>query len=125
MKTPSFSHTYSKSLLSKATKPDDANSCRGYLAFAGLLYQITLGLLWTYGNVLPYIASYITYHNASHPVTKSSYDHYTSITNYSFFLLFTSLTCGAILGGKVEIYFGPSISMIISSIFVSVGFGST
>eukprot|EP01084_Bolivina_argentea_P238554 400768_1 len=98
----------------------------GYLAFIGLLFQITLGLLWTYGNVLPYIASYIAYHSTNkETVTSTDYNHYTSIVNYSFFLLFTSLTFGAIIGGKVEIYFGPTISMLISSTFVSIGFGAT
>ena len=99
---------------------------RGYVTLIfGLLFQISLGALWTYGNVIPYIASYITFKSPTSTLNENTYHHYYSLANWSFFLLFTGLTFGVLLGGKVEIYFGPKIAIFVSSLFVIIGFGGT
>lgn len=96
----------------------------GYRSFVGLLFTLCLGQLWTYGNALPYIASYLTYHSTEYP-TKNDYKHYTSLTNWCFFLIFTSLTFGVLIGGKIEVYAGPRITILVSSVFLLGGFGGT
>ena len=85
-------------------------------------------MLWSYGNVIPYIASYTAYQASAasnHAVDAATYHHFYSVTNWSFFLLFSALTVGVLLGGKLELYFGPKIAICISALFASLGFGGT
>lgn len=90
--------------------------------FVGLLFQISIGTMWTYGNIIPYIASYLAYygHNQGYTFT----DYYNN-ANWIFFFLFLMATCGCIIGGKIETHFGPKTAISASSICISVGFGFT
>eukprot|EP01084_Bolivina_argentea_P311899 539934_1 len=94
-----------------------------YLIFTGLLFQISIGTMWTYGNIIPYIASYLTYYGDTS--NGKTYTDYYNEANWLFFLMFLMATIGCIIGGKIEIQFGPKIAITISSLLVSLGFGLT
>ena len=86
---------------------------------------MTLGIVWAYGNLTPYIASYLAYESSATLLNAEEYQNYLNTANYCFFVQMTAVTLGCVLGGRSETYFGPKRTILMSSLFVSIGFGAT
>ena len=55
---------------------------RGLITVAGgILVHLSLGSIYTFGNMLPYIASYIAYKNGN---TQDDYQYYVQQCSYIF-----------------------------------------
>lgn len=55
---------------------------RAYVTvFASVLINLSLGVLYTFGNALPYLASYLA---SIHGNTKEKYDHYLDQCSWIF-----------------------------------------
>jgi len=105
----------------------------GYMALiGGFLFQLTLGAWFCFGNLIPYIASYMTYHmNRDQSFTLSDddlaelYTQFITDGNIVFFIAmaFNGLCC--IFGGTLELNLGPTKTLIITGLLISAGFGFT
>jgi len=105
----------------------------GWMALiGGFLFQLTLGAWFCFGNLIPYIASYMAYHmNKDQHFTLSDdelhelYMSYCTNGNIVFFIAmaFNGLCC--IFGGNLELNLGPTKTLIITGLLISSGFGLT
>ena len=117
------------------SKPDTRfGKIGGYFAlFGGALLQFTLGSIFCFGNLSPYIASYFT-HNDYMNITKykqdtfdieSTYNNYVSQINWVLFVALAIEVVFILFGGNIEIIIGPPKTLIMSSILMTLGFGLT
>ena len=116
-------------------KPDTRfGKIGGYFALiGGALLQFTLGSLFCFGNLTPYIASYFTHNDYMNIPSSdrdtfdiaSTYNKYISQANWVLFAMITIETGFIIFGGNIEIKIGPAKTLIMSSILVTLGFGLT
>ena len=95
----------------------------GYLCVVGsVLIHLTLGTFYVFGNLLPYIASYIA---SKHGNTKSQYDRYSA----SCVWIYTSMGIGQSIalpiGGKLETIIGPKKTVLIGCLISSLSIAST
>jgi len=103
----------------------------GYIAlFGGFLTQLVFGSLFCFGNLSPYIASYLTHNDymASESTEfdlATVYDRYLSQTNIVLFIIMTCFCTSIIFGGKLELMFGPTRTYMLSTVMVTAGFGLT
>eukprot|EP01083_Nonionella_stella_P104297 298719_1 len=105
----------------------------GYIAFfGGFLIQLTLGSIFTFGNLTPYMASYMTYNqnlSQEHPLSdtelEDTYNHYVSSANIILFIAITTDALCTVFGGDIEIYIGPTKTLFLASLCITLGFGLT
>ena len=104
----------------------------GFIALiGGCLLQLTLGSLFCYGNLVPYIASYLTYNDYIQSSDQDTFDLTTSYnnnvsqTNLVLFIIIFCMSIFVIFGGNVEVKIGPTKTIIIASLSVTLGFGLT
>ena len=104
----------------------------GFVALiGGCLLHLTLGSLFCYGNLSPYIASYMAYNDyisSTDPHSfdiADSYNTYVSETNWVLFIIITCMSLFIIFGGNVEDKIGPTKTLIVASLLVTFGFGLT
>jgi len=98
----------------------------------GSLLHLTLGSIFCYGNLSPYIASYLTY--ATMTASSQSrdefdiagtYQNFIDLANWVLFIIITCMSLFIIFGGNVEVKIGPTRTLIIASFLVTIGFGAT
>eukprot|EP01083_Nonionella_stella_P022559 62390_1 len=118
------------SLQSGATFERTGSKWGGYIALiGGSLMQLTFGSLFCFGNLVPYIASYMTYSDyiESHPNQDfdiaTSYENYTTQTNWVLFIMVTCMSIFIVFGGDLEVRIGPTKTYIISALSVTLGVG--
>eukprot|EP01084_Bolivina_argentea_P124302 220266_1 len=98
--------------------------------FGGFPIQLTLGSLFSFGNLVPYFASYMTYNehiSNNEQLTdlelENIYNSHISLLNGLFFVTMFFHTILIIFGGKLELKIGPTNTLIIASICITSGFG--
>ena len=82
--------------------------------FAGFLFQLSLGSLYTYGNLAPYIVSYVR--ERSHPASL----RYTDAT-FVFAGQIAGQGLSMAFGGLLEKRFGPRLVSLLGGWFMSLG----
>eukprot|EP01084_Bolivina_argentea_P074178 134590_1 len=105
----------------------------GFIAlFGGFLVQLTLGSLFTFGNLVSYISSYMTYneilaHNnqLTDDEIENIYNSYVSSCNIILFVCITADALCNVFGGDIEIYIGPTKTILAASLCITFGFGLT
>eukprot|EP01084_Bolivina_argentea_P254373 427624_1 len=104
----------------------------GYIALiGGLLAQLTFGSLFCYGNLSIYIASYMTHNeyissdNPNNFDISSTYNNYISQTNWVLFIIVTFMSIFIIFGGNLEVTIGPTKTLFIASLLVTIGMSCT
>ncbi|XP_025078696.1 LOW QUALITY PROTEIN: uncharacterized protein LOC112554856 [Pomacea canaliculata] len=91
-----------------------ASAYRGWLTVAGgVLIHLTLGTLYTFGNLSPYLTSYIRKH--------SSPDLQYTDSVWIFAVTGMGQGTSMYFGGVLERRFGPRITVIIGAWFMSLG----
>ena len=100
--------------------------------FGGFLFQLTLGSWFCVGNLIPYVASYMTHNaNAEHDFTLSDseladlYTGFISNGNITFFIAMTLNAFCCIFGGTLELQLGPTKTLMITGFLICAGFGLT
>ena len=94
-----------------------ANSSRSQVLFVllgGFTVHFSLGTLFAYGNLAPYIASYIR--NMSHPHTIT-----TGTTSLLYSLAVVGQGVGMVLGGWLDRKIGPRLTTLAGSAIMSGG----
>ena len=81
---------------------------------AGFLVHLSLGSIYTYGNLAPYIVSYVR--NMSHPATLQ----YTDGT-FVFACQIAGQGLSMAFGGLLEKRFGPRLVSLLGGWFMSLG----
>ena len=81
---------------------------------AGFLVHLSLGSIYTYGNLAPYIVSYVR--NSSHPATLQ----YTDAT-FVFACQIAGQGLSMAFGGLLEKRFGPRLVSLLGGWFMSLG----
>ena len=105
-------------------------SWQGYLmVLGGLLWMISVGTFYLFGNATPYIASYLTYYYHQINASKSSlsqqeqtYASYTTQLNYLYLAFIGTMTISIAVGSNIEVHLGPRKTMILSAILF-LGYG--
>lgn len=82
--------------------------------FGGFIVHFSLGTLFAYGNLAPYIASYIR--NASHPHTIT-----TGTTSLLYSVAVVGQGLSMVLGGWLDRRIGPRLTTIAGSLIMSGG----
>ena len=96
---------------------------RGHIAvLGGVLIHLSLGTLYTFGNLLPYLASYMASKNGN---SKSAYDDYTDSLAWVYACMTGGQAIMIAVGGKFEHYFGPSVASLIGGWIMSLGVAMT
>ena len=85
---------------------------------AGFLMELTLGTTHTYGNMVPYMVSYVR--NQSAPANLMSSD-----TVYLYALQYAGIASSVMLGGTLQQYLGPRIVSLCGGWFMSLGVALT
>ena len=99
--------------------------------FGGFLFQLTLGSWFCFGNLIPYVASYMTHNvNAENgPLSDDELAHlytgFISNGNIVFFIamILNALCC--IFGGNLELQLGPTKTLMITGSLICGGFALT
>ena len=115
------------------TKTSSFAKYGGYIAlFGGFLFQLTLGSWFSFGNLTPYIASYLTAsenrahsHHLSDVELQTIYNDYLSSINIVFFVAMCFNALLSFGGGDIEVRIGPTKTLMISAVLLSFGFGLT
>ena len=95
----------------------------GYLSVIGaVLIHLTLGTFYVFGNLLPYIASYIA---SKHGNTKSEYDKFSASCVWIYTSMGIGQSTGLPIGGKLETIIGPKKTVFIGCLITSVSIAST
>lgn len=116
-----------------STEPTVINKSFGYISIiGGSLMQLTAGAMYSFGNLIPYLASYFTNNeNILHGGDLSTedllyiYNERTSQSNWIFFVLLIAMTFSVYFGGNLELKLGATKTLILASILMSFGFGCT
>ena len=99
---------------------------RGYfMIFGGLIWMISIGTFYLFGNATPYIASYLTHiHSATSSISEQQvmYSTYTTQLNYLYLAFIGTMTVSIAIGSNIEVHLGPRKTMIFSSV-LSLGYG--
>lgn len=106
---------------------------RGYIALiGGSFIQFAIGCVLSYGNLVPYFASYVTFiefHSNSQLLSRDDlvyiYNEQTMNFNLIYSLRFIAVAIGAYYSGYLENRLGPKTTLTISTFFMSLGFGLT
>lgn len=111
-------------------QPDNATKVLACLRLVGACFtQFALGVAFSFGNLVPYFASYYTYIEYEQSGFKLNanelatiYTEETAKTNWIFFFLLVFLSFGVYLGGHTDIKHGPKRTLFFSSLLMSSGF---
>ncbi|XP_041483300.1 oxalate:formate antiporter-like [Lytechinus variegatus] len=88
---------------------------RGWLAVTGgVLVHLTIGTIYSYGNMAPYMTSYIRKY--SYPSTLSYQE-----SSFIFALMLFGQGSSMFIGGYIEAKLGPRITTLIGCLLVSMG----
>eukprot|EP01084_Bolivina_argentea_P187681 323221_1 len=91
---------------------------RGYISvIGGIIVHLTLGTYYTFGNLLPYLASYLAWKNGN---TTHEYNQYDSSCLWIYSALAIGLAIGLPIGGKCELYLGPRKMAFIGSFIMTI-----
>lgn len=109
------------------------NKLNGYISLiGGCFIQFTIGCLFTFGNLVPYFASYLAYDEFKeydHPLTLNEkediFSNQTARVNWIYFVVFMTFGVGVNFGGRLETKHGPKVALMVASLFMSIGFGCT
>lgn len=94
---------------------------RGYFAVGGgLLVHLSLGNIYTFGNMLPYIASYMASKNGN---DTSAYDYYSGQCSYIFAFTLAAEGLFFPFGGKLGELIGLRLSILLGAWLMSFGVG--
>ncbi len=100
-----------------------------YLVVVGsILISLTIGSVYTFGNLLPYFTSYIAYSNRnSTSDLQSIYSqyHYQTTTIYCLLMIFQSISMSFGNTSKVYLIFGFQRSCLLGCFIISFGIGLT
>ena len=103
----------------------------------GILVQLVLGTLFSFGNLVPYFATYLTYYKhkddydfenitkADCSALKNTYTNFVSDCNWIFAVAVIFEAGASVIGGKFEILMGASYSCMFGSFILSLGVGLT
>lgn len=92
---------------------------RGHISvLGGILIHLSLGTLYTFGNMLPYLASYMAY---KHNNDKHAYDLYTDILTWVYAGQIAGQATTLAIGGKLEHYIGPKWTSLVGGWTMSCG----
>ena len=100
-----------------------------YLALFGcILISLTVGSVYTFGNLLPHLSSYLAYKNnngTGDGNLRSVYKqyHYQTNTVYCLYMIFRSVSMA--FGGKIPLIFGCQRSCLMGCFILSFGVGLT
>jgi len=105
----------------------------GYMAlFGGFLFQLTLGAWFCFGNLIPYVASYMAFNrNAaagfalSDDDLEAAYNEFLFNGTIVFFIAMVLNGLCCIFGGSLELQLGPTKTLVITGLLTSFGFGAT
>eukprot|EP01084_Bolivina_argentea_P215442 365762_1 len=76
----------------------------GYVAiFGGITINLTMGMIYVFGNILPYLASFMASNNGN---TKAMYDYYLNKLSWIFSIQLVCNGLFAIIGAKCETIYG-------------------
>lgn len=95
------------------------------MVFAGLIWMISIGTFYLFGNATPYIASYLTYiHSDIVSISDQQvmYQTYTTQLNYLYLVFIGTMTISIAIGSNIEVHLGPKKTLIFSSA-LSLGYG--
>ena len=122
----------------KLIDPDEQhqNSWHAYSSvIGGILVQLVLGTLFSFGNLVPYFATYLTYwkHHSEGNYTpdkscetyKDDYTNFVSYCNWIFAVAVIAEAGASVLGGRFEIKMGAARSCMFGSFILSSGVGLT
>eukprot|EP01083_Nonionella_stella_P072374 195124_1 len=91
---------------------------KGYLcAIGGILLHLTFGTFYTFGNMSPYLASYI----ASTHGGMDDYPEYRSQCVWIYTIMGMAQAVALPIGGKVELILGPTKTTLIGCFIMSLG----
>ena len=79
------------------------------------MVHLTLGTMFAFGNILPYLASYMASKNGG----QSKYNHYSSQCIWIYTVMGMAQAVGAPIGSKVEGTLGPATTTLIGCMTMS------
>lgn len=101
--------------------PTSSHYRKWLVLFGSILFQISLGSIFSFGNFTPYLASYLTaLHNTDQSNASNTYKYYLSECNWIFTICYIVFTLSAIMGGHIQQQIGCKTTLILSSIFMVV-----
>ena len=110
----------------------DGNSCfriQKYLVVIGcILISLTVGASYSFGNLLPYLSSYIAYQNrdlSEEADLQSTYSQYQYQTAGVYCLLVIFQSISMAFGNKMYLIFGFQRSCLLGCFIISFGVGLT
>ena len=100
-----------------------------YLAvIGGTLIMITIGTTFCFGNIKPYIASYLAYHECKNDNNcnnindiKHLYSKYSHKSNWIFCVAVIFEAIASVIGGKLELYLGAEYCALLGCSILSFG----
>ena len=97
--------------------------------------MITIGTTFCFGNLKPYIASYLAYDQCNDAHSKYNcddmddikdlYKKYTHKSNWIFCIAVIFEAVASVIGGKLELHLGPEYCALLGSSILSLGCGLT
>ena len=122
--------------------PDEQrqNSWYAYSSvIGGILVQLVLGTLFSFGNLVPYFATYLTYWQHHSEIEdmrnftpdkicstyKNDYKNFVSYCNWIFSVAVICEAGASVLGGRFEIKMGAARSCMFGSFILTCGVGLT
>eukprot|EP01084_Bolivina_argentea_P138196 243353_1 len=101
----------------------DNTRIQAYLAvLSATLIAFVSGALNSFGNYLPYIASYLASENGN---TRQDYKYYIDACSWIYSIQIISLSCFMSVGGKIEQIIGPRYTAIVGSFIFLLGYSIT
>lgn len=105
----------------------------GYVTLiGGSFMQFAISSLFTYGNLVPYFASYLAYidyaqsnYSLDMDELENNFNKQIMRVNWIYFIYFFTYGFGVYFGGSLEIKYGPRTTYTLASFLTTLGFGFT